>query len=60
MVQLAKVKYYLKIVRSANSVIYNMLRAYVCHNSVTDPLCTCVFKSGNAVFAEIYGDFMVK
>jgi len=59
MVQLAKAKYYLKIVRSANRVIYNMFWAYLCHNSVTDPLCACIFKSRNAVFAEIYGDFMV-
>jgi len=53
-------RYYLKIVRSANRVIHNMFWAYLRHNSVTDPLCARVFKSGNAVFAEIYGDFMVQ
>jgi len=63
--QLAKVKFYLKIVRvqivkSTNSVIHNVLRAYLSHNFVKDRLCACVFKSRNAVLAEIYDDFKVQ
>ena len=59
--QLAKVKFYLKIVSSTNSVMYNVFWAYLSHNFVKDRLCAaCVFKSRNAVLAEIYDDFMAQ
>ena len=60
--QLAKAKYYMKIVKSTSrpSVIHDVFWAYLCHNSVKDRLCACVFKSRNAVVAGIYNDFMVQ
>jgi len=50
----------LKIVKSTNSVIHDMFWAYLSHNSVTDRLCACVYRSRNAVVAGIYDDFMVQ
>jgi len=58
--QLAKVKYYMNIVKSTNSVIHDVFWAYLRHDSVKDKLCACVFKSRNAVVAEIYDDFIVQ
>ena len=52
--QLAKVKFYLKIVSSTNSVMHNVFWAYLSHNFA------CVFKSRNAVLAKIYDDFVVQ
>ena len=60
MCQLAKVTYYMKIVKSTNSVIHDVFCAYLSHNSVKDRLCACVFKSRNVVAAGIYDDFMVQ
>ena len=58
--QLAKVKFYLKIVSSTNTVMHDVFWAYLSHNFVKDRLCACVFKSRNAVLAEIYDDFVVQ
>ena len=60
MCQLAKVKFYLKVVKSSNSVIHNMFWAYLGYNAGKDKLCTCIVNGRNVVFANIYDDFMAQ
>ena len=57
MCQLAKVKYYLKVVKSSNSVIHNTFWAYLGYNAGKG---TCIFIDRNVVFANIYDDFMAQ
>jgi len=47
-VSIRKVEYYLKIVKSADSVIHNVFWAYLGYSFPKDDLCSCIFKGRTA------------
>jgi len=55
--QLAKVKYYLKISNSADSVLHGVFWAYSGYSFTKDGLCSCIFKGRRAAVAEMFADF---
>ena len=57
MCQLAKVEYYLKISKSADSVIHDVFWAYLGYSFTKDGLCSCIFKGKSAAVVEYFADF---